>query len=55
VIGLLAELVDGEAAPYLAESLLATLDPDLVLYQRQARGLAVEQLKDGWARLVAAL
>jgi AcrR family transcriptional regulator len=55
VVGLLTEFVDEEAAPYLADSLLATLDPDLVLHQRHARGLAAEQLKDGWARLVAAL
>jgi AcrR family transcriptional regulator len=55
LMALLTEIVGRLRAPYLADSLLAALDPTLVLYQRDVLGLAPEQLKDGWAQLVACL
>jgi AcrR family transcriptional regulator len=55
VMALLTELVGEFRAPYLADSLLATLDPTLVLYQRDVLGLGVDELKAGWAQLVTSL
>ena len=55
VIALLTELIGEERAPYLADVLLAALDPDLVLYQRTALGLSTDELKDEWAQLIGSL
>jgi AcrR family transcriptional regulator len=55
LVVLLSELIGERPAPYLADVLLAALDPDLVLYQRQVLGLSVAELEHGWAQLIAAL
>lgn len=55
LMALLTELVGGQRAPYLADVLLAALDPDLVLYQRQVLGLSTEELERGWAQLITSL
>ena len=52
---LLTELVGVERAPYLADVLLAALDPDLVLYQRTVHGLSTDELRDEWAQLIGSL
>jgi AcrR family transcriptional regulator len=52
---LLTEVVGVERAPYLADVLLAALDPDLVLYQRTALGLSTGELRDEWAQLIGSL
>ncbi len=52
---LLTELVGVHRALYLADVLLAALDPDFVLYQRRVIGLSSDELKQGWARLIALL
>jgi AcrR family transcriptional regulator len=55
VIALLTDLLGEERAPYLADFLLAALDPELVLYQRRVLGLSPDELKAGWAQLVQSL
>jgi AcrR family transcriptional regulator len=55
VLALLTELIGAGRAPYLADSLLAALDPDLVLFQRSVLGLSSDELEEGWARLVGSL
>jgi AcrR family transcriptional regulator len=55
VLALLAELVGEERGRYLADVLLGALDPDLVLYQREVLGLSTDQLREGWAQLIASL
>jgi AcrR family transcriptional regulator len=55
VIALLTELLGAERAPYLADLLLAALDPELVVYQRRVLGLSEDELREGWAQLVACL
>jgi len=55
ILALLVELVGEQRAPYLADLLLAALDPDLVLHQRTRLGLSTEELRDGWARLIDSL
>jgi AcrR family transcriptional regulator len=55
IIPLLSELVGEPRAPYLADVLLAALDPDLALYQRSALGLSSDELKQGWTQLIASL
>ncbi len=55
VIVLLTELIDEHRAPYLADVLLAALDPYLVLYQRSALGLSTDELKAEWATLIDSL
>jgi AcrR family transcriptional regulator len=55
LIALLTELLGGERAPYLADFLLAALDPELVMYQRRVLGLSEEELRAGWAQLVECL
>jgi AcrR family transcriptional regulator len=55
VLALLTDLVGAARAPYLADPLLAALDPDLVLFQRTVLGLSSEELEEGWARLVGSL
>jgi AcrR family transcriptional regulator len=52
---LLTELVGEQRAPYLADVLLAALQPDLVLYQRSALGLSTDEFKEGWAQLIDSL
>ena len=52
VLSLLTELVGEQRAPYFADLLLAALDPDLVLYQRNALGLSDDDLREGWAQLI---
>jgi AcrR family transcriptional regulator len=55
VIALLTELIGEERAPYLADVLLAALDPDLVLYQRSLLGLSTDELSEEWAQLIDSL
>lgn len=55
VIALLTDLLGEQRAPYLADFLLAALDPELVLYQRRVLGLSEDQLRQGWAQLVESL
>jgi AcrR family transcriptional regulator len=55
VIALITELIGEQRAPYLADALLAALEPDLVLYQRTVLGLSTDELKEGWARLIDSL
>jgi AcrR family transcriptional regulator len=55
VMALLTELVGEQRAPYLADLLLAALDPDLVVHQRRLLGLTKDELKQGWAQLVQSL
>ena len=52
LVALLTEQVGEQRAPYLAGVLLAALDPDLVMYQRQALGLSTDELERGWAQLI---
>jgi AcrR family transcriptional regulator len=55
VTALLTDLLGESRAPYLADFLLAALDPELVLYQRHALGLSEDELREGWAQLVRSL
>jgi AcrR family transcriptional regulator len=52
---LLTDVTGERRAPYLADLLLAALDPDLVIYQRSALGLSIAELEEGWAQLVRSL
>jgi AcrR family transcriptional regulator len=55
LIALLTELLGERRAPYIADVLLAALDPDFVLYQRSVLGLSTTQLNEGWAQLIDSL
>jgi AcrR family transcriptional regulator len=55
VVALLTELIGQDRAPYLADVLLAALDPDLVLYQRSLLGLSTDELGHGWTQLIESL
>jgi AcrR family transcriptional regulator len=55
VAALLTELTGEQRAPYLADLLLAALDPDLVLHQRRVLGLSRDELERGWSQLVESL
>jgi AcrR family transcriptional regulator len=55
VIALLSELSGEQRAPYLADVLLAALDPYLVLHQRSGLGISTDELGEGWARLIDSL
>jgi AcrR family transcriptional regulator len=55
VIALLTELLGEERGPYLADVLLAALDPELVIYQRRVLGLSEDELREGWSHLVGCL
>jgi AcrR family transcriptional regulator len=55
LVALLTELVGEQRAAYLADVLLAAVEPELVLYQRNALGLATAELKEGWSQLVGSL
>jgi AcrR family transcriptional regulator len=54
IMALLTELTSEQRAPYLADVLLAALDPDLVLYQNML-GLSTPELREGWAQLIDSL
>jgi len=55
LVALLTEQVGERRAPYLADVLLAALDPDFVIYQRQVLGLSTGELERGWAQLINSL
>ena len=55
LLALLSGLVGEHRARYLADLLLAALDPDLVLYQRSVLGLSTDELEEGWAHLIGSL
>jgi AcrR family transcriptional regulator len=53
---LLRELVgDGPRTDYLVDCLLAPLGADAFLYQREFRGLSLEQMTEGWCALADAV
>ena len=53
---LLREILgDGARTDYLVDALLAALAPDLFLYQREVRGMSLEDLIDGWQTLADAV
>ena len=48
-------LGDDARTDYLVDALLAALAPDLFLYQREVRGMSLEDLIDGWETLADAV
>jgi AcrR family transcriptional regulator len=56
-VALLLREVLGESTrtDYLVDSLLAPLSADLVLYQREVRGLSLAEMTDGWCALATAV
>ena len=48
-------LGDDARTDYLVDALLAALDPELFLYQREVRGMSLEDLIDGWETLADAV
>ena len=53
---LLREILGDDArTDYLVDALLAALAPDLFLYQREVRGMSLEDLIDGWQTLADAV
>jgi AcrR family transcriptional regulator len=53
---LLREILGDDArTDYLVDALLAALAPDLFLYQREVRGMSLEDLIDGWQSLADAV
>jgi AcrR family transcriptional regulator len=53
---LLREILGDDArTDYLVDALLAALAPDLFLYQREVRGMPLEDLIDGWQTLADAV
>ncbi|HEX6695327.1 MAG TPA: helix-turn-helix domain-containing protein [Solirubrobacteraceae bacterium] len=53
---LLREILGDDArTEYLVDALLAALAPELFLYQREVRGMSLEDLVDGWSTLVDAV
>ncbi len=56
-VGLLLREILGEGVrtDYLVDSLLAPLSADAFLYQREVRGMSVEQMTDGWTVLATAI
>jgi AcrR family transcriptional regulator len=53
---LLREILgDGVRTDYLIDSLLAPLAADAFLYQRDVRGMSIEQMTDGWTALATAI
>ena len=48
-------LGDDARTDYLVDALLAALAPDLFLYQREVRGMSLEDLIDGWQTLANAV
>lgn len=56
-VGLLLRQVLGEGTrtDYLVDCLLAPLSADAFLYQREVRGMSVEQMIDGWCALATAV
>jgi AcrR family transcriptional regulator len=49
---LLAEAEPDADAGYLADALLAALNSELVLFMRTDRGRSLDEIKEGWERLV---
>jgi AcrR family transcriptional regulator len=56
-VGLLLRQILGEGTrtDYLVDSLLAPLSADAFLYQREVRGMSLEQMIDGWGALATAV
>jgi AcrR family transcriptional regulator len=53
---LLREILGDDArTDYLVDALLAALAPELFLYQREVRGMSLEDLIDGWQTLADAV
>jgi AcrR family transcriptional regulator len=53
---LLREIVgDSTQTEYLVDSLLAPLSADAFLYQREARGMSLEEITEGWCALATAI
>jgi len=53
---LLREILgDGTRTEYLVDGLLAPLSADAFLYQREARGMSLEDITDGWCTLASAV
>jgi AcrR family transcriptional regulator len=53
---LLGELLGpGTRTDYLVDGLLAPLSADAFLYQREVRGMSVEEMADGWCALATAV
>ena len=48
-------LGDDARTDYLVDALLAALDPELFLHQREVRGMSLEDLIDGWQTLTDAV
>jgi hypothetical protein len=49
---LLREILGDDArTEYLADALLAPLAPEQFLYQREARGMSLEEMIEGWQAL----
>ena len=49
---LLREILGDDArTEYLADALLAPLAPEQFLYQREVRGMSLEQMIEGWQAL----
>ncbi len=48
-------LGEGARTDYLVDSLLAPLSADAFLYQREVRGMSVEQISDRWTALATAI
>jgi AcrR family transcriptional regulator len=45
----------GTRTDYLVDSLLAPLSPDAFVYQRDVRGMSIEDMIDGWTTLATAV
>jgi AcrR family transcriptional regulator len=52
VAALLSELFPAADSDYLADVLLGALTAEIVLYQRRARGMSLQRLKEGWLQLL---
>lgn len=48
-------LGEGARTDYLVGCLLAPLAPDVFVYQREVRGMSLEQMTDGWCALADAV
>jgi AcrR family transcriptional regulator len=53
---LLREILgEGTRTDYLVDSLLAPLSPDAFVYQRDVRGMSLQEMIDGWTALATAV